>query len=276
MDNNNGTAIAKYARHRMTEQNKNALQIAVGDTGSGKSTGSAMFSGQVDDTFFDDMERVVFNPRDFMHKFPTMRTGEALMYEEAGITLAARDFQKRLNKMVGAINQTFRHRNLCVTYNVPSMKFVEMQIRDLMHCIFHMRWIDFKQEVSYADCWKVDHDPLYGTTTLTHYEFETWDGGRHAIDRVGFGLPPKKWLTEYEKMKTDFTTELYDKFEQELEDEANRVDPKLIKQRENQAQALLNMLPYIKQHHTWNEVENWASVSARTMQRWLEAESSVA
>lgn len=273
MQNNNGTAIAKYAKNRMLEKNKNALQIAVGDTGSGKSLSCGTFTGLVDDTFFDDMERVVFEAKDFMSKIKTMRHGEGLVFEEAGIALAARDFQKKMNKMVGAVNQTFRHRNLCVTYNVPSMKFVEMQIRDLMHCIFHMRWIDFDAEVAYADCWKVDHNPLYGNTNLIRYEFETWNGGRHVIDKVGFNKPPKKWLTEYEKMKTDFTTELYDKFERELDEQTNKEDPKVLKQRANQAQALMNMLPRVKEQHQWNEIADWTKISARTMQRWLEAEA---
>lgn len=273
MKHNNAKALAGYAKDRINNKNANVQQAFIGQTGSGKTYSSANFSHLVDDSFYDDTEKIVFSAKDFMHQIQRMRSGEALLFEEAGVAIAARNFQSKINKMVGMVNQTFRHRNLCVTYTVPSMRFFEMQVRDLLHCIIQMQRIDYENDVAYGRCYKVNHNPLYGTTNLTTYEFETWSGGRHVIDIVGFNKPPKKWLTEYEKMKSDFTDDLYSQFEKELSEEENKQNPKTIKLHANQANVLMNMLPELRKHHKWSEIEDWSKVSARTMQRWLENET---
>lgn len=268
--NNNGRILANYARHRMMKKNKNVQQTFVGETGSGKTYSAGSFTGLVDPSFFDDMERIVFNAKDFMHEFQSMRKGEGLVFEEAGVELAARNFQSKINKAIGYVNQTFRHRNLCVTYTVPSMKFVELQVRDLLHAIVSMQWIDDDAEVAYGDVWKIKHDPVDGVSRRGYYEYISKGGQRGVIDRAGFSLPPQKWIAEYEKMKLDYTTELYQKIERELTEEGKTKDVKVL---ERQANVLLNILPEVKKHHPWAEIEDWSQVSARTMQRWLESAS---
>lgn len=269
--NNNAVSLAKYTKHRLTVENLNALNVFIGQTGSGKSLATAAYSGMVDPTFFDDMERVIFGPKDYFHKIKEMKTGESLDYEEAGVTLAARDFQKRIVKMVAAVNQTFRHRNLCVTFNVPSMAFIEMQVRDLMHMIVWMRQIDRDTSLSMGKVFKIDHNPLYGKTQLSKYEFETYGGKRHVIDSAWFPLPPKKWVDEYEKMKFDFTQNLYDTYEAEalaMEEGKNlKKDYKLI---QTQQAAFFNLIEALNKdvNMTWAEIAKKCKISERTLYYW--------
>lgn len=268
--NNNATALARYAKNRIHEQNKNVQQVFVGETGSGKTYSSASFSALVDESFYDDMDKTVFHAKDFLHQIQVMKPGESILFEEAGAAIAARNFQSKVNKMIGIVNQTFRHRNLCCTYTVPSMAFIELQVRVLLHAIIDMKWIDREAQVAYGDCWKVNHNSLYGTTELTRYEFQTFGGGRHVIDRVGFSMPPKKWLVEYEKMKTDFTAELYAKFEKELSDEAAaKQDNKNFKLYHSQAVVLQHMLPELKKRFTWEDIESMAGVTSKTLRKWM-------
>lgn len=267
---NNAEALAGYARDRIFKKNRNVQQVFIGETGSGKTYSSASFTHLVDPGFFDSTEKIVFTVEDFFHQIQTLHSGDGLVLEEAGVLIGARNFQSKINKMVGMVNQTFRHRNLCVSYTVPSMKFFEMQVRDLMHAIIHMQSIDYDTNTAYGRCYKVSHDPLYGKTYLNAYEFTRWDGGRHVIDIVGFNPPPKKWLDEYEKMKTDFTQELYEKFEKELSGEAAQTDTKLIKLHEKQAETLLTLLPKLKQELTWNEIRSLTGIPPATLRRWLD------
>lgn len=265
---NNGEALAQNARNRIHKKNKNALQVFVGETGIGKSYSTATFNGMVDPSFFDDIERVVFKPKDFMHQVRTMHHGESIMYDESGVTLAARDFQKKIVKMVGYVNQTFRSRNLCVSYTVPSMAFIEKQVRMLLHTIIEMKRIDYDHEIAFGECHKVNHNALDGRTTLGKYEFQTWGGGRHIIHNVGFGLPPKKWITEYEKVKFEFCEEIYDEFESEMDGSAlTRTEIEVLRK---QSHAFLNCLPEVKKYHSWEDIESWCrGPNKRTLQRWI-------
>lgn len=271
-NNNNGRILANYARDRILNKNKNVQQVFLGETGAGKTYSAGAFSNLVDDSFFDDIEKIVFNAKDFMHQFQRMKKGEALVFEEAGVELAARNHQSKINKAIGYVNQTFRHRNLCVSYTVPSMKFVELQVRDLLHAIIHMKWIDEQAEVAYGDVWKVQHDPVDGVTRRTYYEYISKGGHRGVIDTAGFSKPPKKWIEEYEKMKTDFTTELYQKIEKELNGDVDaKQAQRNLEMYEKHSQCLLKMLPELKKHHEWKEIEDWSTVSAKTLRNWLNA-----
>lgn len=266
--NNNLEALVEYAKNRMNKKNKNSLNVFVGETGGGKTYSCSSYLGAIDPSFFDDIERVVFNPVDFIENVKVMKQGQSLMYEEAGYSLSARDFMKAQNKMIGIVNQTFRHRNLCVAYTVPSMSFIEKQIRDLMHNIFDMKYIDQKNELAFGKCWKVDHNALYGTTNLTKYEFSTYGGGRHIIDNVGFPKPPSKWINEYEKVKTEFTDTIFNEFIDELS--GNKVNKKEINLLSKQADILVNIIPELKKDYTWNQLGDMSGVSPRTLQRWIE------
>jgi len=252
----------------MMDDNANVQQVFVGQTGSGKTYGAACFTGNVDPSFYDTHDRIVFTAVDFLHTFQRMKPGEGLVFEEAGVELAARNFQSKVNKAIGYVNQTFRHRNLCVTYTVPSMKYVELQVRDLLHAIFAMNWIDKKNEVSYAHAWKVNHDCVTGITKRDHYTYKDSRGNTGVIEGVGFNLPPKKWIDEYEKMKTDYTTDLYDRLEKELRGEDINND-KQFKIYERQADVFMKMLPKVKEHHQWKEIQGWCGVNEKTLRTWL-------
>lgn len=268
--NNNLEALAEYAKDRMYKKNKNSLNVFVGETGGGKTYSCASYLGTIDETFYDDVDRIVFNPVEFIEQIEECKQGNTIMYEEAGFSISARDFMKSQNKMIGVINQTFRHRNLCVAYTVPSMRFMEMQVRDLLHTIFEMKRIDHKNELAFGKCWKVDHNALYGTTKLTKYEFQSYGGGRHVIDTVGFPKPPEKWIEEYEKKKTEFTKGIFEEFIAEFD--GKKLDKKELAVVQNQAKTFLKVLPEVKKKYTWNELESIAGVSARTMQLWLKNE----
>lgn len=262
-------AIANYSKDRLWNKNKNSLNIFLGETGGGKTYSCATFSGTVDETFWDDIDRVVFGPEEFIEIIQSCSQGDAIMYEEAGFSMSAREFMSKQNKMIGIVNQTFRHRNLCVSYTVPSMRFIDLQIRDMMHTIFEMKYINPEKKLAYGKTWRVNHNALYGSTKLDKYEFTTYGGGRHVVDMVAFPMPQEKWIQKYEVKKLEFTTMIMDEFKESLAGDASGPNKTDIQYIQSHSNVLLKLLPEIKKDYTWDELEKFAGVSGRTMRNWI-------
>jgi hypothetical protein len=49
-----------------------------------------------------------------MEKIQEMKKGQAIMFDEAGIGMSAREWQRVQNRLIGYTAQLFRHKNLVV------------------------------------------------------------------------------------------------------------------------------------------------------------------
>jgi len=268
-NNNNFTTMAKYSKDRILSKNKNSLYIFVGETGGGKTLSAASLLGAVNPNFYKSMVWVVFTLEEFITAIKLAKKGDCILFEEAGSAGNAREFMSKQNKMLGLINQTFRHKNLCVAYTVPSMRFVDLQVRDLMHTIVEMKKIDTENNLAFGDCWKIEHNALWGNTKLKKYEFPTFSGGRHVVDKIGFPKPPEEWIAKYEVKKTEFTTRIMDEY---LNDDATegKVDATQRKKINSQIKVMLNCVNELKKNHTWIDIQKIAGVSHRTIRTWID------
>lgn len=193
--------IAGFIRKRL-RSNKNFLCFVVGETGSGKSSAAIRLASIVDESF--DVDKVVFKPLDFLELVNRVERYSAIVFDEAGVGIPAREWQSIQNKILGYVGQLFRHRNLAVFFTVPSLDFVDKQIRSLTHAIIHIRgWND--REQTYGKFLRYKHNPVFPhLSQLTYLSTPTGD-----LDPVYFEMPSSLLWSKYLRKKDEFAGEFY-------------------------------------------------------------------
>ncbi|WP_321420495.1 hypothetical protein [uncultured Methanomethylovorans sp.] len=265
--------LAGHIRKRVLELDKNYLGIAVGQTGSGKSATAAQICGTVDPSFFDEC-RVVLTPAEFMETIQTMDKGEAIMLDEAGIGMSAREWQRVQNRLLGYTAQLFRHKNLVVFFTVPSMGFIDVQLRHLMHGIVSTKAIDYEQKITIAKYYKIFHEPVFNVTKYQTFEYTGTDGTPYALDPLCTPHPEEKFWKKYLRKKEEFATAFYKETEETLkgqtQDKRKLVE---IQKLEAQSNALSSIITNLRsEKRSWLELEQLSGVNERTLQRWSQAD----
>lgn len=263
--------LAGHIRKRVRERDKNYLGVAVGQTGSGKSATAAQICGTVDESFFDEC-RVVLTPVEFMETIQDMDKGEAIMFDEAGVGIPAREWMMIQNRMMGYVAQLFRHKNLVVMYTVPSMKFIDTQLRDLMHGIISMKSIDFEKRCSIAKYYKINHDPVFGVTKLEAMEYLGSGGDAYKLDPLYTPHPEDKFWKRYLKKKEDFAANFYAETVEKLKgtNKDGTLDRATIKLYDRQLQSYYTLLQNLTKEMSWKDISVLSGIPARTLQEWTQ------
>lgn len=126
--------IIRYIQKRLWRRNQNWLMAICGATGSGKSFSALRIASEIDPNF--SVEHVIFFPKDLMTLLgQPLPKGTAIVYDEAGVSYSAREWQTLSNRLINYVMQTFRERNLALIMTVPDSSFLDVQIRKLFHMI---------------------------------------------------------------------------------------------------------------------------------------------
>jgi len=218
--------FAQLIKDRVVVHNKNAMVLVVGATGSGKSYGALRLAEILDPpdpvTGYEGftIKRCVFDTEKFLELMKdgldnnTLRKGSVIIYDEMGIGHSNRNFYDSLNKALNFVFQGFRRENLIVFMTVPKLKFVDLQLRELMHYIIVPKKIDFKRNVLWCKGYIVHQDPMNRDNT----PFMIWKAkvgsldfdGVRDLEHWGVGMPSEKLRIAYEEKKKKFMFELYD------------------------------------------------------------------
>jgi len=199
--------VIKRYYDRMVRQNKNWLGIMTGPTGSGKSYSALSLAETLDPSF--TIDRIVFSPQDFMRIFDDdkIKKGQMVIWEEAGVTIGARDFQTKVNKAINYFIQSFRSKNTGVIFTLPSMMMLDAQVRNLAHTLMQPVSIDKENKLAIIRLYEIQHNPLTGET-YQKYIRAVVNGGVYKVNRVAVRIPSHELRKEYELKKESFLKQL--------------------------------------------------------------------
>lgn len=263
--------ITNNVKHRINELDKNYMCFIVGQTGSGKSATAIEFARHVDPTF-ETNPRIVFTSVEFLETIKTMKKGQAIVFDEAGVGIPAREWQQVQNKIVGYVTQLFRHLNLCVIFTVPSMSFVEKQVRTLIHAVIETRTIDYTKKIGVSKYWVMNHNAVFDLTRLelfVHFK----DGKHSVIDPLYVPFPPDELWKQYITMKEAYAKLFYENTLTALKEDTASMDAGQIKKLKRQSESFIKSLPLLREHYTWDTIAEATGVPKRSLQDWVKNDS---
>ena len=200
--------IGSLVRKRLLEQNKNWLAVFTGPTGSGKSFCALTTARQIDPEF--NIERVVFKIEDLMDLLNSgrLKKGNAIVFDEAGVGIPAREWYSISNKAMGYLMQTFRNLNLAVILTTPNLSYIDTQIRGLFHAHIETERIDRKARKVEAKYCFIRATSRTGKIYYKYPRIFSALGKETIVDAIRIPAPDTKLIKAYEKKKTEFTQQL--------------------------------------------------------------------
>lgn len=204
----------RYIKQRV-RQNKNALLFISGPTGSGKSYSCLRIAEELDPDF--NIDRVVFSTLELMELINsgTLKKGSVIVNEELGVSASHKNWMSQINKCLGFLTQTFRHRCFVLLMNSPYMDFVDATVRKLFHGELKTMSIDFKSNEVRLKPHLMQYNSRMRKFYYRYLQVITKEG-TYPVTVWRVAKPSDKLLKEYEKKKTKFTTELNLKIIEEL------------------------------------------------------------
>lgn len=200
---------------RRIEKNRNAIIVFNGGTGSGKSyacLSCAYFLHLMLKSDFKVEENLDFS---FYHLLEKMQApgkdkkGTIFDMEEVGATGSggsSTEWQTESNKFFFSFTQTSRCLNQVLLLNCPDFGYITKGVRHLVHFQLTSMGIDDVKKKSYFKPYLLRIDQRTGKMWFTYLRF-TYKGKRYKLKRVGFPLPPKAWIEEYEELKKKYVHE---------------------------------------------------------------------
>lgn len=207
-----GLFFNKYLKNRMIENNKNVLLCLTGSTGSGKSYITLRIAELWYDYHFKKpfpISHVCFTIEEVLELInsKTLKRGDIIILEEAGVNLGSLDFQTKLSKLFTYILQSFRSMNLALFFNLPILSMLNKQARLLLHCNFVTMGIDFKEQTSKVK--PFFHQTNVGTGKIyPKYMRVKIKKDVVPVKRFVYSIPSKEVREGYEKKKSDFLNKL--------------------------------------------------------------------
>lgn len=215
------SVIIRRIRKRLLEENKNALILIVGDTGSGKSLDAIRMGLEISGERFTPAHVAHQKGIEFMRVIntPGLRRGDTILWDDVGKGLKKRDWYEMVNKAVIDVLQVFRVLGLCVIFTCPDAKLIDSNALALFHYWGEMVKIDRKNQTATMKFFEIQHNRRSGKM-YWHYLRERVGGKIKTITRFTLLRPPKEFERQYEKDKRPAvkrtlteTTKLFEKMD---------------------------------------------------------------
>lgn len=153
-----------YLRHiymRIHEYRFNFLGMITGKHRVGKSLTAVSMSYLLDPTFEHNLEdRIVYYPNDFMRALQNIKKkgiiGGAIVWDEAGVGVPAREWYDVSNKSISMTLQVFGRYRPIVFFVTPDVSYIDSQARKLFHGFYELT--RFKNQYATARCFDVRYN----------------------------------------------------------------------------------------------------------------------
>jgi DNA polymerase III delta prime subunit len=185
-----------------------------GKTGSGKSYSAIALAKAVTDitagehpnAAFDIKKHIAFTPQEFIRIYNDENItppGSAIIFDEVGVTLAARDAATRGNKIFSKLMQIIRHRRIFVILTAPDLSFVDKSARKMLHWWLETKKIDKALDRCHINPHVIEVIQSSGDVITPHPVFNGRQVGELVIDKIG-----KAVADEYEAVAKSYKDEV--------------------------------------------------------------------
>ena len=200
----------------------------VGKTGSGKTWSAISICEMIskENGVYFGIENIVFTLRELMQLINSgkLKKGSCIIFDEPQVTISAREWQSKTNRVFNYLLSTFRHRNLTLFFCTPYEDLLDKSTRKLFHAKFETVKINFNEKT----CELRPKIVEYNSYKQKFYEkflrvaYKPEDKTTYVTQRLTSWRVPKpsdELIEQYEKKKLEFTTRLNLNIQRELEAE---------------------------------------------------------
>jgi hypothetical protein len=205
---------ALYLRHiykRIHQDSFNFLGMFTGKHRTAKSTTAVGMATALDKTFEENLEqRVVYFPNQFMQALQTIKKkrilGGAIVWDEAGIGIPAREWYDIANKSITMTLQVFGVYLPIVLFVTPDVSYIDTQARKLFHGFYEMS----RKKKEYAIIKPFDvrynkrNTKVYYVYSRFHLKNEGSYGSTLILKRINIKPPNSELQDRYEVHSKEF------------------------------------------------------------------------
>lgn len=198
-----------YARKMVFRRNNCLNLVVTGSPGSGKSWALLSYFSLLDPDFRID-NNFFFRARHLIGalKSGSFKAGTIWGYDEAGIDANNLKYFDIVNQGLNALFQTVRHRNYIFGLSLPFLNMLSKGVRTLMTAQWECEgWIKKTSKTRlkpYILQYNGDLDKFYRKRLVV-----VKGGDISFCNKILLPKPPKRLVLEYEKVKKEFTQDLY-------------------------------------------------------------------
>lgn len=264
--------ICGVLKTRINIKNKSVMMLIVGEMGSGKSLAAVSIADRIDPTFKDN-PRVVYTVMDFLELLRSMKKGQAVIFDECGVGVPAREWQKVQNKIMSILAQILRYKNVCVIFTTPNIRFIDINLRESMNAFVKPRYILEKENINVCTYKRIY---VNDNGEVRKGDFIFYDGKSGAagqiIDPLYIPRPDSQLEAYYEKLSIGKKNEKMRELEEMLKGED--VSKKDMNVLQRKADVCVKLLEFLKSDHSWQAISDVTGMSARQLQRWIEKDAA--
>jgi len=263
--------IAGLIRDKLIIKDEHYPMVVVGYPGVGKSSTALALAEAVDESF--TVERVAFKHTEFFEIAKNIERGQAIVFDEAGIGLHAREWQTTTNIIFSKLTQVYRFLNVFVVFTVPDISYIDTHARNEMKAILELVAKDLEKEETIGHWWVVKRSRAFGVTRFEKLKIFD-DEGENEIDPVYIPKPSKELWRAYkrkaETYKRNLIDELYDELQKLEEGVLSKIDGRTVRKLVNQVKALARAYEVFKEEFGWTdrEIARKLGVNHQTLHNW--------
>lgn len=214
--------VLNSIKARLWRRNQNWLAVICGQTGTGKSWSACSIAKIIDKSF--TIDNVVFSATEFIELINSgkAKRGSVIVFDEAGVGFAARNWYSKFNKNLSYILQTFRHMNLGLIFTVPSFDFVDVHARRLFHAYIETHTINYKERYVRLKWQGLQYNAMTKTLYRKYPRVRGPDGKIRRIPYMDIYEPPDNIKNPYEAKKKSYLAMLNKEVEARIKAELNK------------------------------------------------------
>ncbi len=222
-----GGVLNSYLENRF-RKNKNFLGVVTGPTGSGKSYAclriAELWYKYNFNKDFPVETHCCFTINELMKLLSskTLKKGELIIFEEAGVSVGSLDFQQRISKLFTYVMQSFRSMNIGILFNLPVLTMLNKSCRLLLHSHIVTQKLDFDKKMSKLKPFFHQLNQMSGKS-YWKYPKIIFNNRVRTIKRFNYYIPSKHILEVYEDKKERFVYQLTEDFSKELQEIENKI-----------------------------------------------------